>query len=83
MLSFFKWVKKRPVIAAFPIVAGVVLLSSPAEAVDIDVQAEIAKVEAVAGMLASVVVAFTGVLITPMGISASAKIFKTLVLFKL
>ena len=65
---------------------GVILATSgPANAQDADsaLKAEIDKVEEVSTMLTTLVTAFTTVLVTPMGISAAIKVFKTLVLFNL
>ena len=44
---------------------------------------EIGKFTKVAEGLANIVTMFTTILITPMGISAGAKVFKTLVLYNL
>lgn len=62
----------------------IVSLSNPARAGDVSaVSSAISDVNSVATMLTGLITAFTTVLITPMGISASMKIFKTLVLFNL
>lgn len=70
-------------LAAVAIGAGsIIMIAQPAKA-QTALQTEIDKVTAVATMLTTLVTAFTTVLITPMGISAAMKIFKTLVLFNL
>jgi hypothetical protein len=63
---------------------GIVLVTGgAAQAQDGALQTEINKVEEVSTMLTGLVTAFTTVLVTPMGISAAIKVFKTLVLFNL
>ena len=71
-------------------VAGVLIfglspvLAQDPEPIDEDtVVEEIEKFLSVADGLANVVTVFTTILITPMGISAGAKVFKTLVLYNL
>ncbi len=77
--------KKQQLAATLGLVVatgGLVLaVSGPARAGDLET--EIQKVTDVSDMLTGLVTAFTTVLVTPMGISAAIKVFKTLVLFNL
>ena len=81
--------KKRLLLVSLGAVGVLTFSSVPALAQEADpisedvVKEEIEKFLLVAEGLANIVTVFTTILITPMGISAGAKVFKTLVLYNL
>lgn len=81
--------KLRSFFFKFTVVSAGILIVSSSSAfaagtiTEDTVVTEIEKFSKVAEGLATLVTLFTSILITPMGISAGAKVFKTLVLYNL
>lgn len=80
-MNALKFVKKNPLISGVLICAVAVGISaSPAKAGNDPVQEAIDRVEAVTNLLIGVIGGFTNAVITPMGLSAAARIFRHVVI---